>query len=108
MKKNTFVIIIFLLFFTAGFILIKSLGLLEILSILNNNENLNYSLILLIGFLASFHCIGMCGGLVITYTANNLTKKRDDYINCLYLNNKINNLLIYSISISHFLTLENG
>jgi sulfite exporter TauE/SafE/copper chaperone CopZ len=34
-----------------------------------NEKNLGYGLIFLIGFLASFHCVGMCGGLVVAYSA---------------------------------------
>ena len=40
-----------------------------------NEGNLGYGLIFLIGFLASFHCIGMCGGFVVAYSAHNLTKE---------------------------------
>lgn len=33
-----------------------------------NEPNLGYGLIFLIGFLASFHCVGMCGGFVASYS----------------------------------------
>ncbi len=33
--------------------------------------DVNYGLLLLIGFLTSFHCVGMCGPLILGYTANN-------------------------------------
>ncbi|MFH1427609.1 MAG: sulfite exporter TauE/SafE family protein, partial [Patescibacteria group bacterium] len=57
-----------LILFIAGYYLIQQAGLLQILAKLNE-QNISYSLIFLIGILASFHCIGMCGGLVVTYSA---------------------------------------
>jgi len=60
--------------FAIGYLIIKELGLLEILSRLNE-ERLGYGLIFLIGLLASFHCVGMCGGLIVTYSAKQPTKK---------------------------------
>ncbi len=49
------------------FILQKS-GALQIFSRLQDN-NLGYGLLFIIGVLASFHCVGMCGGFVVSYTA---------------------------------------
>lgn len=34
-------------------------------------DNMSYGLLLLIGFLTSFHCVGMCGPLILGYTAKN-------------------------------------
>lgn len=34
-----------------------------------NNQNLSYGLIFIIGLLASLHCVGMCGGLIMSYAA---------------------------------------
>jgi len=34
-------------------------------------DNMGYGLLLLIGFLTSFHCVGMCGPLILGYTAKN-------------------------------------
>jgi sulfite exporter TauE/SafE len=79
MKKKLFFLIFTLLLFIAAFIIIKTLGFFQILSVLNDKDNINYGIILLIGFLASFHCVGMCGGLVITYSVENLTKNRDAF-----------------------------
>jgi uncharacterized protein len=59
---------VLLLLFFITYYLIKSSGSMEILAKLNES-NLSYSLIFIIGILASFHCVGMCGGLVVTYTA---------------------------------------
>jgi sulfite exporter TauE/SafE len=49
-------------------VVVQRLGLLQLLARLNEH-NLSYGLIFVIGLLASFHCVGMCGGLVVTYTA---------------------------------------
>ncbi|MAG44455.1 hypothetical protein CL633_01030 [bacterium] len=61
--------------FIGGYLLIQHYGALEIMSKLNE-ENIGYWLIFLIGLLASFHCIGMCGGLVVTYTAGHQSKAK--------------------------------
>ena len=37
-----------------------------------NEPNIGYGLIFIIGLLAGFHCIGMCGGLVIAYSTSSL------------------------------------
>ncbi|MFH1426999.1 MAG: sulfite exporter TauE/SafE family protein [Patescibacteria group bacterium] len=60
-----------LILFIAGYYLIQQAGFLQILAKLNE-QNISYSLIFLIGLLASFHCIGMCGGLVVTYSARQI------------------------------------
>lgn len=62
--------------FIFGYFLINRLGFLEIFAKLND-ENVGYGLIFLIGILAGFHCIGMCGGLVITYTARHQAKEEN-------------------------------
>lgn len=72
--KNILIAISLLLIFIIGYSLIKNLGLLEIMSNLNES-NISYSLIFIIGILASFHCIGMCGGLVIAYSIKNIEKE---------------------------------
>ena len=57
-----------LLLFVAGYMLLNKSGALTLLERLSD-RNLGYGLILAIGLLSSFHCVGMCGGLVLTYTA---------------------------------------
>jgi len=42
-----------------------------------NEGNISYGLIFVIGLLVSFHCIGMCGGLVVAYSANHLKRVKD-------------------------------
>lgn len=49
------------------YFIVTNFGFLEILGKLNE-PNLSYPLIFVIGLLASFHCIGMCGGIVMAYT----------------------------------------
>ena len=67
-KSKNFVYAFFaLILFIAAYSLVKYFGLFEILGKLNE-QNVSLSLIFLIGLLASFHCIGMCGGLVVTYS----------------------------------------
>ncbi len=76
--KRLIVAGILLILFALGYYLVKHFGLLEVLSKLNE-QRISYWLIFLIGLLVSFHCVGMCGGLVVTYTArhhaNNQNKK---------------------------------
>ncbi|MFA6410954.1 MAG: sulfite exporter TauE/SafE family protein [Candidatus Buchananbacteria bacterium] len=71
---------LFLIGFLVGYFYIQKSGALAILAKLNES-NLSYGLIFLIGFLASFHCIGMCGGLVITYSASAAVKEKAKKIN---------------------------
>jgi sulfite exporter TauE/SafE/copper chaperone CopZ len=77
-SKRFIVAGILFVLFALGYFLIKHFGLLEILSQLNE-QRISYWLIFLIGLLVSFHCVGMCGGLVVTYTTrhhvNNQNKK---------------------------------
>jgi uncharacterized protein len=72
-KKLIIVSILFVVFII-GYYVIRQFGLLEILSKLNE-EHISYWLILLIGILVSFHCVGMCGGLVVAYTVKNQANK---------------------------------
>ncbi|MGR9014829.1 MAG: urease accessory protein UreH domain-containing protein [Gammaproteobacteria bacterium] len=37
------------------------------------DRNISYGLLTLIGFLTSFHCVGMCGPLIISYAAKSAT-----------------------------------
>jgi len=67
---------VLLLVFLAGYFLVKNMSGLEILAKLNE-KNLSYGLLFLIGVLVSFHCVGMCGGLVITYTTRHLAQNQD-------------------------------
>ena len=75
-SKKIISIGILIVVFVIGYFLIKQFGLLEVLSRLNE-QNLSYWLIFVIGFLVSFHCVGMCGGLVVAYTAKHSVDNRD-------------------------------
>jgi sulfite exporter TauE/SafE len=55
-----------LVIFVIYFLLQKS-GALQIFSRFGES-NLSYGLLFAAGLLASFHCVGMCGGFVVTYT----------------------------------------
>ncbi|MBU1921683.1 sulfite exporter TauE/SafE family protein [Patescibacteria group bacterium] len=67
-SKKLIIAGVLLVVFVLGYFVVKYFGLLEILAKLNE-QKIGYWLILLIGILASFHCVGMCGGLVVAYTA---------------------------------------
>ena len=43
-------------------------------------KNADLSLIFLIGFLSSFHCIGMCGGFVVSYAASGAKSGHNPHI----------------------------
>ncbi|MFA5855816.1 MAG: sulfite exporter TauE/SafE family protein [Candidatus Pacearchaeota archaeon] len=43
-------------------------------------DNASYILIFLIGILTGFHCIGMCGPFVYSYTSNNASKGYNGYL----------------------------
>ncbi|MGR8941157.1 MAG: urease accessory protein UreH domain-containing protein, partial [Gammaproteobacteria bacterium] len=42
-------------------------------------RDISYGLLLLIGFLTSFHCVGMCGPLILGYTAKTAAKGYRSY-----------------------------
>jgi len=58
------------------YLIIQKLGGFSLLAKLNEG-NISYGLIFVIGLLAGFHCIGMCGGLVVAYSASHLKKVKD-------------------------------
>ena len=60
---------VLLVLIVVGYLAVERSGALQLLARLNEG-NLSYGLIFVIGLLASFHCVGMCGGLVVTYTAS--------------------------------------
>lgn len=59
-----------------GYYLINRLGLMETMARLND-DNVSIFLIFIIGFLASFHCVGMCGGLIVSYSASSRNANND-------------------------------
>ena len=40
------------------------------------SEGIGFGLALAMGFLTSFHCVGMCGGFVVSYTTAHAKPKR--------------------------------
>jgi len=60
--------------FISGYFLIGKLGLMEILAKLNE-PSVSIGFIFIIGLLASFHCVGMCGGLIVAYSAADIKNK---------------------------------
>lgn len=60
-----------------GYLIIQNLGGFELMAKLNE-DNVGYGIIFIIGILTGFHCIGMCGGLVVAYSA----KKCKDESKC--------------------------
>ncbi|MFZ5364182.1 MAG: sulfite exporter TauE/SafE family protein [Patescibacteria group bacterium] len=70
-----------------AYFILQNNGVLQIFSRLQD-KNLGHGLLFLIGILASFHCIGMCGGLVITYTAGQYleTSRQKKFLPHLYYN----------------------
>ncbi|MDO9105099.1 MAG: sulfite exporter TauE/SafE family protein [Methylovulum sp.] len=42
-------------------------------------RDMSYGLLILIGFLTSFHCVGMCGPLIMGYVAKSATKGHKSY-----------------------------
>lgn len=66
-NKNWLAAGIFVLVFAAGYILIEALGGFSIMANLND-KNVGLGLIFIIGILASFHCVGMCGGFIMAYS----------------------------------------
>ncbi len=44
-------------------------------------RNVNLGLLFLVGLFTSLHCVGMCGGLVVSYTAASAQAGRSSYLN---------------------------
>jgi len=43
------------------------------------DKQIGYGLLSLVGFLTSFHCVGMCGPLIVGYTAKQATNGHKSY-----------------------------
>ena len=84
---------IFLLLIAILYYVISSYGGFELLAKLNET-NLSFPLIFVIGLLASFHCIGMCGGIVMAYTTRFCTSvKGNKRINLSHLSYNLGRIL---------------
>jgi copper chaperone CopZ len=89
------VAVILLILFVILYFLITRFGFFEILSRLNE-KNLGYGLIFLIGLLVGFHCIGMCGGLVVAYTAKYIKDGKRQSVPLPHLQYNIGRLISYT------------
>jgi sulfite exporter TauE/SafE/copper chaperone CopZ len=74
LNKNWIAAGIFVLVFAAGYLLIEVMGGFSIMASLND-KNVGLGLIFIIGILASFHCVGMCGGFIMAYSTINKNEK---------------------------------
>ena len=43
------------------------------------SQNMGYGLLFLVGILTGFHCVSMCGGFVLSYTAKNAQEGKSSY-----------------------------
>ena len=59
------------------YFLLRKSDVFQIFSRLGEN-NLSYGLLFVTGVLASFHCVGMCGGFVVAYTAGQNLQSKDN------------------------------
>ena len=66
------------LFGIIGLIIIGYFGFrfVEGISFPQISQGMGYGLLLLVGILTGFHCISMCGGFVVSYTAKDAQEKR--------------------------------
>jgi len=87
---------LFIFIFITGIILINTLGGWDLLANLNDG-NVGYGLIFLIGLLASFHCVGMCGGFIIAYSTSQLKKEKATKNYKLHLQYNLGRLISYTI-----------
>ncbi|PIR66940.1 MAG: heavy metal transport/detoxification protein [Parcubacteria group bacterium CG10_big_fil_rev_8_21_14_0_10_36_14] len=95
-SNNMVIAVILLLVFVVGYFLIKNLGYLSVLSRLNEN-NIGYWLIFIIGLLASFHCVGMCGGLVVAYTTKHQIKNNGKASSLPHFQYNLGRVISYSL-----------
>ena len=61
--------------FSLVYYLINAMGGWEIMSRLNDPE-VSFVLMFMIGFIASFHCVGMCGGIIISFNQGEKASKK--------------------------------
>lgn len=65
--------------FGIGFILWLDSWFMDHVEMPKLGRNISYGLLFLIGFLTSFHCVGMCGPLILGYVAKSATKGHKSY-----------------------------
>ncbi|MBM3200570.1 sulfite exporter TauE/SafE family protein [Candidatus Woesearchaeota archaeon] len=59
-----------------GYFIFKMVGGVELPTI---SPNMGYGLLFLVGMLTGFHCVSMCGGFVVSYTAKYAQEKKSSY-----------------------------
>lgn len=69
------------IFLAAGFILViyfawQIYGSVKLPQI---SQNMGYGLLFVVGLLTGFHCVGMCGGFVVSYTAKGVKEGKKPY-----------------------------
>lgn len=76
LKINSNIIVggVLLIMIGLAYYVVSKLGAFELMGRLNESQ-IGYPLIFLIGLLASFHCVGMCGGIVMAYTTRYCSSK---------------------------------
>jgi sulfite exporter TauE/SafE/copper chaperone CopZ len=95
-KRPWLIAVISLILFVAIYFLITQFGFLEILARLNE-KNLSYGLLFLIGLLVGFHCVGMCGGLVVAYTTKYIKDATSKKVMWPHLQYNLGRLISYTI-----------
>ncbi|MDP2908772.1 MAG: sulfite exporter TauE/SafE family protein [Nanoarchaeota archaeon] len=60
----------------AGYFFLKLIGGIELPSI---SQNMSYGLLFAVGLLTGFHCVSMCGGFVVSYTAKYAQDGKSSY-----------------------------
>ncbi len=75
-KTKNILLFLALVALILGYFLVGRLGGFEMLGELSEG-NVGYGMIFMIGLLSGFHCVGMCGGLVVAYSANCLINKEN-------------------------------
>lgn len=97
-SKKIMIPIVALLLIGLLYFMVDRFGFLELLGKLNE-PNLSYPLIFVIGILASFHCIGMCGGIVMAYTSRFCTSvKGNKSISLPHINYNLGRILSYALT----------
>ena len=62
-----------------GFILSLESWFIKHIDMPGLRSDMSYGLLFLVGFLTGFHCVGMCGPLILSYVAKNATKGYQTY-----------------------------
>ncbi|MEW5896816.1 MAG: sulfite exporter TauE/SafE family protein [Nanoarchaeota archaeon] len=59
------------------------------------SQNMSYGLLFLVGLLTGFHCVSMCGGFVVSYTAKGVNESRKPHL--MHLSYAVGKTLSYTI-----------